>query len=243
MGEGNLNEKSAHDQLERMKANFISNISHEFGTPLASIKGFTSTLLSEENMDRATQRRFLRIIEEETDNLSSLINRVINLSKYEQQDIESSITSFNIVQAAIEVMKSFETEFRIKEISHLVNVPQAITVSADEGAIKEALAQLIGNAVKYSEKGGSVELAVKDQGDDVLIAVSDKGCGISKTDLPNVFSKFYKVEFPAQQTGSIGVGLALASRIVEKHHGKIWIESEIGRGTRISFMIPKNHGR
>jgi two-component system, OmpR family, phosphate regulon sensor histidine kinase PhoR len=236
---GQLKENECQEQLERMKENFIANISHELGTPLASIKGFTSTLLSEENMDKATQKRFLKIIEEETDNLAKLINRVINLSRYEQQNIKDHISMVNIVLLAREALNSFDAEIRTNAINATVEAPEVLIVEADEQGIAEVFSQLISNAVKYSEKGGKIAVVAEDRPDEAFISVTDHGCGIHPEDLPHIFEKFYKAENPIKRMGGIGVGLSLAARIIEKHGGRIWAESEIRKGTRISFVIPK----
>jgi two-component system phosphate regulon sensor histidine kinase PhoR len=242
--EGNtVMDRESLETLERMKANFIANISHELGTPLASIKGFTSTLLSEENMDRNTQRRFLKIIEEETDNLTKLINRVINTTKYEQLDIKSGFKEFNIVSTIKEVLKSFDTELRVNNVRISVNAPLEINVTASMDGLREALVQIIGNAIKFSENGGAVSVEVTEKMTDVQVSVSDNGCGIAADDLPYIFDKFYKVEHPLKQMGGIGVGLSLAGKIIEQHKGKLWAESPVpggkDKGTRVSFMIPK----
>lgn len=226
-------------ELDRMKSNFISNISHELRTPLASIKGFTDTILSEKEMDEKNRFEFLHIIEEETEKLTRLINRLINLSRVELGKIKLKREEFDISSAAREVISSYRSQLELKRLNFEAKLPEKLQVNADPQNFKEALSQILDNSIKFTREYGLIILSVIDKAMDVLVSVSDTGMGIPKEDIPFIFDKFYKVEHPVEQVGGIGIGLALVKSIVEAHSGRIDVESEVGRGTRVTFSIPK----
>ena len=226
-------------ELDRMKSNFLSNISHELHTPLASIKGFTHTILQEKKMEEKDRIEFMHIISEESERLSKLITRLLNLSRIEVGRIRIDRKIFDLSAAAREVMNSYKTSLMIKELTLESDLPQALPIYADQHYFKEALNQLLENAVQYTNKGGMIKIFIRDNADKATISVSDTGCGIPKEDLPHIFERFYKVERPAEKVGGIGMGLAVVKYIVEAHGGTISVESEAGKGTTFGFTLPK----
>jgi len=230
-------------ELDRMKSNFLSNVSHELRTPLASIKGFTETILREKDMDENNRQEFLQIVSEETERLATLINRLLNFSRIEIGRIKLKKENIDLIAAVKEVIEGYKSQARLKRLNLVHELPENLPlIYADSGNIKEALSQLLENAIKYTEKYGRVAVSVKDQGDEVSVSISDNGVGIPKEELPHIFDKFYKVERPAEQVGGIGMGLALVKSIVEAHGGKVEIESEVGKGSKFSFTLPKQQG-
>jgi len=229
-------------ELDRMKSNFLSNISHELRTPLTSIKGFTETILREKDMEEKNRMEFLQIIKEDTERLTNLINRLLNLSRIEVGKIKPKKENIDLIAAVKEVIEGYKSQARLKQLNLVHELPDNLPlIYADPGNIKEILSQLLDNSIKYTEKYGRVAVLVKDQGKEVSVSVMDNGCGIPKEELPHIFDKFYKVERPAEQVGGIGMGLALVKSIVEAHGGKVEVESEVGKGSKFGFTLPKGN--
>ena len=226
-------------ELDKMKSNFLSNISHELRTPLASIKGFTETILKEKDMDEKTRVEFMKNIEEDAERLILLINRLLDLSRIEIGKLKINKKEMDLIEAVREVIDSFKTNARIKELTINIDLPdKQLLINADPENIKEAIGQLLENAIKFTANYGNIYISVKDQENEVIVSISDTGPGIPKDELPHIFDRFYKIEKPAEQVGGIGMGLALVKNIVEAHGGKVSVESEVGKGSKFSFSLP-----
>jgi PAS domain S-box-containing protein len=227
-------------ELDRMKSNFLSNVSHELRTPLASIKGFTETIIREKDMDENNRQEFLNIIKEESDKLSTLINRLLNLSRLEIGKVKLKKEKIDLVAVIREVIASFGTQARLKELTLIGELPKNLPpIYADPENIKEVLAQLLDNSIKYTEKEGTIRVSVRDQDRNILVSVADTGVGIPGDMLPHIFDMFYKVERPAEQAEGIGMGMALVKYIVEAHGGRIKAESEVGKGSEFIITLPR----
>lgn len=226
-------------ELDRLKSNFLSNISHELRTPLASIKGFIYMIRQEKDMNETSREEFMKIIEEETERLTVLINRLLNLSRMEIDRIILNKSIFDLVAAVNEVTDSYKSPAMVKGIDLKTNLPISLDIFADQKYFKEALCQLMENSIRYTGGHGVIEVSAQSRDGEVIFSVSDTGCGIPGNELTHIFDKFYKVEKPAEQVGGIGLGLALVKRIVEAHGGEISVESEVGKGTRFTFSLPK----
>jgi signal transduction histidine kinase len=249
LAENNLRQKTGElekanerlKELDRMKASFLSNMSHELRTPLASIKGFTETVLREKDMDEGLRLEFLEIVRQESERLTLLINRLLNLSRVDIGKIQLRKKEIDLLAAAREVINGFKTQADMKKLILETNLPrQLATIYADPENFKEALAQLVENSIRYTDEEGRIIVSVEDLGDEVVVSVSDTGRGIPEKELPNIFEKFYKLEKPAEEVGGVGIGLALVKYIVEGHRGRIRVESEPGKGTKISFTLPRS---
>ncbi len=225
-------------ELDHMKSNFISNISHELRTPLSSIKGFVYMIRREKNMKEENREEFMRIIEEDTERLTKLINRLLNLSRFEPGNIKLNKMEFDLIAAVREVMDGHRTQAEMKKIIVENDMSLNLMIHADPQNVKEALSQFLENAIEYTYDGGRIKVSVRDMGDEVSVSVADTGCGIPETELPHIFDRFYKVEKPIEQVGGIGLGLALVKNIVDAHGGKVCVESHPGRGSRFAFTMP-----
>jgi signal transduction histidine kinase len=223
-------------ELDVLKSDFVSIVSHELRTPLTSIIGFAKTLKTLP-LSGDQQKHYLDIIESEGKRLSSLVEEYLDISKIESGNIflqREPVQLSGIIRSAAD---SFSVSFK-KSI--IVDLPGVMPdVLADAGRIRRVLYNLIDNAIKYS--GGSQDVAiaahVKDNG--IVVSVKDAGPGIDPDDIDKVFGKFYrgKSQEIVQHRGS-GLGLAIAKGIVEAHNGKIWCESEKGKGSKFSFYLP-----
>ncbi|MHB0912125.1 MAG: ATP-binding protein [Armatimonadota bacterium] len=227
--------------VERMKTAFVSTVSHELRTPLTSIKGFISTLLADVDgyYDHDTQREFYTIIDTECDRLTRLISDLLNVSRIEAgRALDLNPKQVNLptlIDKVISVQKSYTNKHELK----LDIDPDLPTIIADEDKIDQILTNLTNNAIKYSPKGGEITISASREGEGVRIAVSDQGMGIPEEHLPKVFERFHRVDNrDTREVGGTGLGLYLVKHLVEAHGGKIWAESDWGKGSSFIFILP-----
>lgn len=229
--------------IERMKTAFVSTVSHELRTPLTSIKGFISTLLQDEDgtfYDFDTQREFYHIIDNECDRLTRLISDLLNVSRIEAgRALDLNPKPVNLpplIEKVVTVQKSYTNKHEI-----VIDVKNQLPIIiGDEDKVDQILTNLTNNAIKYSPKGGTITITAALDGDVVRMSVADQGMGIPKEHLPKVFERFHRVDNRDTRTvGGTGIGLYLVKHLVEAHGGKIWVESEHGKGSSFIFELPK----
>lgn len=227
-------------RLDQMKTDFVSHVSHELRTPLTSIKGFVATLLADTEgyYDLETRREFLQIIDQECDRLTRLINDLLNLSRIEAgralELVLKPVDVADIARKIVEIQKNYTSKHQF-----VVDVKGSIpTIIADEDKVDQVITNLVSNAVKYSPDGGEVRITIQQDPESggVLVAVKDQGIGIPKDVLPRLFQRFYRVE--GRKISGTGLGLYLTRHLVEAHGGKIWVESEEGKGSIFYFTLP-----
>jgi len=226
------------EEANQNKTQYVSDVSHELRTPLASIKGYTSTVRSDKEMDPATREEFLKIVEEESDRLSRIIDDLLDLSRIESGRIK--LKKENIDLAKI-ISKSVETIKKQAEEKHLelkTELPEGrLYVLADSDKMTQVIVNLLGNAIKYTKEGGATISARREDGY-VVVEVADTGIGIDQDDLSKVFEKFQRIEKPGIEEKGTGLGLSIVKAIVEIHGGKIFVESELGKGSKFGFSLP-----
>lgn len=229
--------------LDDMKAEFLSHITHELRSPMTAIHAGTQLLLEQiPGSISDNQRSTLQIMEESSREVISMISGLLDLAKFESGMMEYHPTSVDLlqnVQAAIQKVQLLAERERIRII---VNAPsQPVRVHVDEARIQQVLDNLLSNALKFSPEGALVCLKLEPdvQKKTLQISVSDTGCGIAPDTLPHIFENFYggSTTTPTKVSGS-GIGLALAKKVVEGHGGRIWAESELGKGTTMRVILP-----
>lgn len=225
--------------LEQIRTEFVANVSHELRTPLTSIKGFAETLLDGADSDPEVRRRFLNIIWEETQRLHRLIDDLLSLSKVENVvQVEEACVSFEGVLAkTVEVLKPHAL---LKEITLQLEVPPNLPeVGISEDLLGQVLINLLDNAIKYSGPGGRVTLAAEVQETGLQVRVSDNGLGIPAESLARIFERFYRVDKArSRQVGGTGLGLSIVKHILERQGQRIWVKSELGKGSTFGFTLP-----
>lgn len=228
--------------IERMKTAFVSTVSHELRTPLTSIKGFISTLLQDTEgfYDKDTVHEFYTIIDQECDRLTRLISDLLNVSRIEAGralDLNPTPVQLpEIVEKVVAAQKSYTNKH---EFSIDLD-PQIPTIVADADKVDQILTNLTSNAVKYSPNGGTITVTCKPIDGIVRTIVADQGMGISKEHLEKVFDRFHRIDNrDTRKAGGTGIGLYLVKHLVEAHGGKIWVESEVGKGSKFIFELPK----
>jgi two-component system, OmpR family, phosphate regulon sensor histidine kinase PhoR len=225
-------------RLEMVRRDFVSNVSHELRTPLASLKALTETLMEGALEDPPAARRFLVRMEHEIDNLTQMVRELLELSRIESGRVpldRRAVTPYELITAAIERMQ-VQSERAGLNIS--VDIPEDIpNVSADPERMEQVLVNLIHNAIKFTSPGGEIKAGAFTRPGKVVFYVQDSGVGIPAESLQRIFERFYKAD-RARSGGGTGLGLSISRHLVEAHEGRIWAESEPGKGSSFYFSLP-----
>lgn len=232
---------AAHQELlgvDEMKTNFIANVSHELRTPLTSIRSFSELLLSYE-VDKPTEREFLGIINTESERLTRLINDVLDITKIEAGQVDWRIEPHNLADLLQTSARSFAQIIADHQLAFICEAPPPdIKVLADRDRILQVLANLLGNAVKFTTQG-QIKLDAAIVGESATIRVSDTGIGIAPADHERIFEKFHQVgDTLTDKPKGTGLGLCICRDIVHQHGGRLWVESGIGQGSTFIFTLP-----
>ena len=228
-------------RLEKIRSDFVANVSHELKTPLTSIKGFVETLLEGAIDDKENNREFLMIIREQANRLDNLINDLLDLASLEERGIALNKQEVNLKELADKVLAGFESQLKKKEIEAGNELPGSLGITADKNKIEQVFINLIDNAVKFNRQKGSIIIQAGEiAGNKIKITVKDTGFGIPAQDLPRVFERFYRVDKARSRAlGGTGLGLSIVKHIIESHGGSIDVESSEGLGSEFSFTLPK----
>lgn len=236
--------RSANEKLEQMnhlKNEFISMVSHELRTPLTTIKGFVSIVLNEETGPlNDQQRRFLETSDRAIDRLTLLVSDLLDISRIEAGQIKMQLRPIHLKDVVARTAASFAPQFNAQKLVLKVSLPETLpVVLADPDRLSQVLDNLISNALKFTTQGG-ITISAIDRGDFVMVSVKDTGSGIPKSEQDKIFEKFYQIKvgnaYPSKGTG---LGLAIVRSIVESHRGKVWVESDNGKGADFRFMLPR----
>ena len=234
------NKISVLEEVNKLKSEFISNVSHEMRTPLASIVGFAETLVSDSDLPKETLDEFCNIILMEGKRLAKLINDILDFSKLESGEEELHKTSVSIRELIEEVLKGFEDQIKEKHLVVSKEYPEVkFLINADRDRLFKAFWNLISNAVKFTGEGGRISVILQDFGKEIEIAFTDTGIGIRESDLPNLFQKFSKIENSGAPIGGTGFGLVSVKQIVDLHKGFIKARSQVNKGTTFIIRLPK----
>lgn len=237
-----LHDLSREEELEQMKLDFVSMASHELKTPLTSIVGYLSVVLNE-NKEKLPKED-LQLLDKAftaAQQLQVLIQNLLNVNKIEREQLSVSpepIDYLAVVSKAVEDLRG-----QANQKSIVLNFPPPTEplpkVLADRVRISEVITNLVANAINYTNPGGKVEIGIKVSPVEVTTTVSDTGIGIPKEAIPHLFNKFFRVSYAEQKVSKgTGLGLYITKSIIEKLHGKIWVESEAGKGSKFSFTLP-----
>jgi two-component system phosphate regulon sensor histidine kinase PhoR len=224
--------------LEQMRQEFVANVSHELRTPLTSIKGFVETLLAGNLDDQELTKRFLSIINGETDRMIALINDLLDLSRIESGRQPLNLGPVDLHQLFEETIMILQNKADAKQITVRNLIYDPVEVEGDAKLLKQVAINLLDNAIKYTPEGGSVTVEAVKSPDDVEVIVSDTGVGIPAQHLDRIFERFYRVDKGrARHMGGTGLGLAIVKHIVDKHKGSICAESRVGKGTKMRLTL------
>jgi two-component system, OmpR family, phosphate regulon sensor histidine kinase PhoR len=228
-------------KLERVRRDFVANVSHEFKTPLTAIQGFAETLLAGALEDAQNRGRFLEIIVEHSRRLARLTDDLLKLSKMDADRLELEISDTSVAQFVATCLETAQRRAAEKQLEIIVEVPEGLPdIAADRRRLAEVLQNLLDNAIQYTLPGGQITLSAVQEGREVVFTVSDTGIGIPKADQPRIFERFYRVDVArSREVGGTGLGLAIAKHLVEVHGGRLWVDSEIGQGSQFHFSVPE----
>jgi len=228
-------------RMDRMRTDFVANVSHELKTPLTLIKGYIETLEDRAMDDKKTATKFISIIKEHTDRLGHIIDDLLSLSELELSGDSVHKTEFDLKEIIDDVSLGFGRALSVKKQKLTVNSDGGdFRIKADRDKIEQVFVNLIDNAIKYTKESGSIELLLIEHDCEVIVNVRDSGIGIPKEHRERIFERFYRVDKArSKELGGTGLGLSIVKHIVLAHNGKIAIESELYKGTEISITLPK----
>ena len=224
-------------ELGRMKDEFVSVVSHELRTPLTSIKLYLSLLKSGKfGETNEQQKNAVRIVESESDRLSSLINDLLSLSKLESGKEHLKIREFDLNELKKPI---YYAGAEGKEIEVAFSIPENFKVNADPSKITQVFVNLMGNAIKFTDNKGKIKVTAEKRKGEWALSIKDSGRGIPHKDIPKLFDKFYQSESHMTRTkGGTGLGLAIVKKIIDLHKGKVEVASSEGKGSTFTVIVP-----
>ncbi len=229
------------EDSNKLKMGYISHLSHELKTPLTSIKAYVESLQEHaKGLSVKERNEFLEVIASETDRLIRMVNKVLDVSRIEfgQKTLKRKV--FTLGELMKEVESSMQPYLKEKSLRLVIDVAETLpAVDGDEDLIKQVFINLIGNAVKYSSRGGRIIIEAVEEAVSLNVSVRDEGEGISEDELENIFKRFYQVGKGLND--GVGLGLAIVKNIIEQHGGYIKVHSKLGEGTEFKFTLPKEH--
>ena len=228
-------------RLESIRRDFISNVSHELLTPIASVKAVVETLEDGAIDDKMAATRFLGRAADEVDAMTQLVNELLTLTRIESGVTEFHFAAVPVSDLLLQPAERFAEQAGRKQIDLVVDIGAELPlVTADADQVGQVVRNLLHNAIKHTSAGGQVRLSARQVKNEVEIAVKDSGAGIHADDLPRIFERFYKAD-RARNRGAVsgtGLGLAIAKHIVLAHHGRIWAVSKLEKGSTFFFTLP-----
>ena len=236
-----LNDITKLRNLERVRRDFVSSVSHELRTPLTIISGYTETLLEGAMQDTENATAFLQIILQASQQLTALVNDVLDLSKIESGHIEYQFMAVDIKSVIKESVNLLKLSLDKKKVKLDLKIPEDLPqVYADAVYLEIVIRNLLDNAIKYvDERNGKVRISAFRSENNVQVEVEDNGVGISKQDLSRIFERFYRVDKArSRQLGGTGLGLSIVKHIVLAHKGNVEVRSRVNQGTVFSVIIP-----
>jgi two-component system, OmpR family, phosphate regulon sensor histidine kinase PhoR len=227
-------------KLERVRRDFVANVSHEFRTPLTAIQGFAETLIAGALDDPQNRGRFLNIILEHARRLARLTEDLLKLSQMDADRLELEIRPVKVAQLVESCYETARHRAAEKELFLSLDLSDGFPdVAGDARRLQEVLQNLLDNAIQYTLPGGKIVLSAVTRNDEVVFTVADTGIGIPTADQPRIFERFYRVDAArSREAGGTGLGLAIAKHLIEVQGGRIWVDSEIGEGSRFHFSVP-----
>lgn len=221
--------------IETMKDDFIANVSHEIKTPLAVIRGYASAL-QREDLTMEERREYAQTISSASESLSTLISNILKLNKLENQEIVPNAQPYDLTRQLSDCALNHEELWEKKNIDFDAQLEERVMIMADESMLEIVFNNLIANAIKFTEPGGRVLLRQEKEGGDVVVTISDTGCGMDEETTRHIFDKFYQGDTSHSREGN-GLGLALVKRVLDISGGRISVTSAPGEGTEFVVRL------
>ena len=225
-------------EVDRMKTEFISTAAHELRTPLTSIQGFSEIMLTRNDISEEERKRFLSYINKQAVSLTLIVSDLLDIARIESgRGFALSKASYDVADTVRQVIPYFQ-EHAPQHHFEIAVPDQPLVIHADRQKMEQVFKNLISNAVKYSPKGGLIRVTGGITADHFEASVADSGIGMSLDQVEKMFDKFYRVDASNTAIEGTGLGMTIVKHIIEAHGGKIWVESELGKGTTVRFTIP-----
>jgi two-component system phosphate regulon sensor histidine kinase PhoR len=226
-------------ELESARRDFVANVSHELRTPLSMIKGFVETVIDHPSMDQETLTSFLGKVQKHSDRLALLIEDLLTISKLESGQATVNLRELRLCLEISRVVGDLQRSAEKRNIEVSYSVPKDMFVKADADLLEQILLNLIDNAVKYGKSGGKVEVrAMRNGADQVCVSISDDGPGIPSEATDRIFERFFRVDKARSRSqGGTGLGLSIVKHIAQTLGGRVWVESELGKGSTFFFTL------
>lgn len=221
--------------VEALRESFVSNVAHEFKTPLTYIQGY-ATLLQDEELSAATRANYVDLINEATRHLANMIGNLLEISDISRPNAKLETQTFSLDEQLRHVMALFIPEIARRGLNYDVNF-ETVDIEGNESLLTDAWTNLISNALKYTSAGGMIAVALAKRGESAIVRVSDTGCGMTESQVEHAFDRFYQGE-RSPLTESSGLGLAIVHAVVKKHDGRVSIETAPDRGTTFVVELP-----
>ncbi|HSL46013.1 MAG TPA: ATP-binding protein [Anaerolineales bacterium] len=231
-------------QIDTLKSDFVSTVSHDLRSPLTLMRGY-ATMLEMAGELNEQQKSYTRMIVQGVDNMAKLVNNLLDLGRIDF-GVGLQVESIPVLDILERVTSSLQMQAKQKQISLGVEIPKDLphAIEADKALLQQALYNLVENALKYTPDGGAVTIHLQTDPSALIFAVEDSGIGIPQSDLPRLFEKFYRgTNREALTKRGTGLGLAIVKSIAERHGGKIWVESELGKGSIFYLLVPLTQSR
>ncbi|NJS13691.1 MAG: two-component sensor histidine kinase [Sphingopyxis sp.] len=237
-----LDDRSAIDAADRMRSDFVANASHELRTPLAAILGYVETLgQMEPGEAEPVMKRFLGIIDREARRMQQLVADLISISRIEADRYRRPTTEVDLAELLRRTVSDIRVAAPARGADIQLTLIEAATMAGDAAQLTQLMHNIIGNAMKYGRAGTPVAVALSDADKSWILSVGDVGDGIAPEHLPRLTERFYRVDDArSRAVGGTGLGLAIVKHIAERHRGRLSIESEVGKGTTVSLILPKS---
>ena len=227
-------------ELEKVRQDFVANVSHELRTPLTTIKGYTETLL-DGALKEEVAPQFLQVIQKHADRLTKIVEDLLTLSKIETREFYLRVERLPLSELIDDISDFVKEAAEKKKISISRSlIPSSLEVMADRGYLEQVFINLLDNAIKYTHEGGEISIsAFENEQREIQVVIKDNGMGIPKEDLSRIFERFYRVDKGrSQELGGTGLGLSIVKHIIQAHGGRVWVESQPGKGSVFYFTLP-----
>jgi two-component system phosphate regulon sensor histidine kinase PhoR len=229
-------------QADEIRRDFVANVSHELRTPLSILRGYIETLLDDPETSPDELGRILEVMKRHSNRLGVLVDDLLTLAQLESANPNLQLSDVRLSELFAAIVHDWAKKFAEKKLSVDIAIAANLPIiRADETRLQEILYNLLDNSLKYTQPGGKIRLQAQRDGDEIALSVSDTGLGISETDLPRVFERFYRTDKArSRELGGTGLGLSIVKHIAQMHGGRVEAQSELGRGTTIRVLLPLN---
>ncbi len=225
-------------RLENLRKEFVANVSHEFKTPLTSIKGYSETMMRSD-LTKDEVEDFARVINQEANRMDRLVVNLLQLSKFDNNRTALKKVHFNLADLSKLVAEKMKFTAAQKEHELVCEIIKPTKIYADKDSIEQVLLNIVSNSIKYTPDGGKIKISIDNDSKDAYIKIIDNGIGIPQKDLDRIFERFYRVDKArSRKMGGTGLGLAIVKEIVDSNGGKIDITSEVDKGTKTVISLP-----